>query len=118
MAKYDYASAKEFIQANADKIDSVSMGMAEDWYWTAETVFSNGKFEINIDDEPPIAGIKSSHWATPSMLVVMKDGSVKMLDCFTGGGPKGDRPEWLQRGEMSGPCQQRIDSLRGKDADI
>ena len=52
MRNYDYQKAKEYITANADQIEEALMGMHEDWFWTAETVFSEGEFKKDLDDEP------------------------------------------------------------------
>ena len=114
MANYDYKEIKKFIQKHSDYIESVSLGMAEDWFWTAEEVYSGGVFKVNLDEEPEIAGIKGSQWATPSMMVEFKDGEERMIDCFVGSNPSGVKPDWLELGCLSQPCQHFIDSIRVK----
>ena len=84
MKKYDFKNVKKFCQKYSDHIDSVQLGMQEDWYWTAETIYEEGTFKVNLDDKNlDIAGIFSSDWATPSMKVDFKDGTEEMFDCFT-----------------------------------
>lgn len=112
MANYDYKAMKAFIQKYSDHIDQVQAGMTEDWFWTAETIYENGSFTINLDDEPEIGGIKGSKWATPSMLVTMKDGEDRWVDSYVGAEPSGNKPEWLELGVLSGPCQDSVNASR------
>lgn len=105
MAEYDYKNIKKYIQMHSDLIDSVTLGMAEDWYWTAETVYEDGSFLTDLDKEPVIAGIKGSSWATPTMEVLFKDGSEITKDVYTGKVTPEKKPEWFELGELSQSCQ-------------
>lgn len=106
MAKYDFASAKRYIQMHSDLIESASLGMKEDWWWTAETVYKEGKFLIDLDDADEIAGISGSGWATPSIEVVFKDGHEEVKDCYIGNvGGEGQKPDWFALGCISQECQ-------------
>lgn len=82
--RYDYQKAKRYIENHKDEIDKAALGMDEDWFWTAETIFTDGEFTIDLDDEPEIAGIKSSYWATPTLEVHFKDGRTKKFNCYEG----------------------------------
>ncbi len=75
MKIYDFENIKKFIEDNKDNIAEVDLGMQEDWYWTAETVFVDGEYITTITDETTIGGINGSSWATPEMRVTYKDGS-------------------------------------------
>lgn len=105
MRTYDYKLAKRFIQMHADKIACASLGMHEDWFWTAETVFQGGRFTVNLDDEDlKIAGINASSWATPMLECEMKDGTEVRKECHTGEADE-QKPEWFALGCMSEPVQ-------------
>ncbi len=109
MKVYDFKSAKKYIQTYSDHIQEVYLGMKEDWFWTAETVYENDKFTKELDKKGiDIAGISASAWATPTMLVVFKDGTELFKDCFTGESDS-QKPEWFSLGVLSGPCQDNID---------
>lgn len=114
MAKYDYKLMKKTVQKYSDLIDSVSAGMAEDWWWTAEEIYSDGEFKVNLDDEPEIAGIRSSMWATPSIQITWKDGSEEFMDCYEVSKPTLTPPEGFELGAMSKPCQIYVDEKRIK----
>lgn len=50
MKYYDYKKAKKLIDENKHQIKSASLGMHEDWFWTAETVWENGEFKRELPD--------------------------------------------------------------------
>jgi hypothetical protein len=105
MATYDFKSAKEYIEMHRDRIESASMGMHEDWFWTSETVFKNGEFTKDFDaDGLQIGGIDSSFWATPTLEIQFKDGNEERKDCYTGD-VGGQKPDWFQLGPLSAPVQ-------------
>lgn len=108
--KYDYELAQRIVQLKSDMIDEASLGMQEDWFWTAVTVYEDGKFLVDLSEEPEIAGIVSSHWATPVMLLRYKDGREEFVDCYNGDST-GIRPDWLENGVLSGPCQDWVESV-------
>lgn len=100
-AEYDYAKAKRYIQMHSDLIESAYLGMEEDWFWTAETVYTNGRFTVDLEeDDLRIAGIKGSYWATPTLEVHFKDGRVECKPCFIGD-VGGEAPEWFSLGVLS-----------------
>lgn len=110
MRTYDYTTAKKMIQMKSDVISSASLGMLEDWFWTATTVYSDSKFDVNLDDKPEIAGIKGSSWATPSLILNYKDGREELISCFTGD-KDSEKPEWFSLGVLSGPAQDYIENV-------
>lgn len=89
--KYDFKKAKEIILERKERIDYASLGMQEDWFWTTETVFKNGEFQINLDTVKTIAGISGSSWATPILSIEYKDGSSEIFDCYIEDNPKNYR---------------------------
>ena len=106
MRNYDYQKAKEYIAANADQIEAALMGMHEDWFWTAETVFSEGEFKKDLDDaDLTLGGINGSRWATPVLEVLFKDGHEKTIDCFVQEGEQTAPPDDLALGAFSAPVQ-------------
>lgn len=111
MSKYDYKLAKEFIMQNKEVIKEASLGMAEDWFWTAETVYEDGKFLIDLDkNNINTAGINGSHWATPSLMVEFKDGSEVMYACYEGQ-PQTSKPPFMGHGIFSTPFQDVVDGI-------
>lgn len=115
MGKYDFNLAKKTIQKYSDLLEEASLGMAEDWFWTAESVYSDGTFKVNLEeDNLTIAGIDSSSWATPTLHLVFKDGKGTWLDCYEGEVDISNKPEWLELGVLSEDCQKYVDVSRGK----
>lgn len=104
MKKYDYANIKKYIQMHSDLIESVSLGIEEDWWWTAECIYEDSSFKVDLDIEPEIAGIKGSRWATPVMEVTFKDGSQQLKESFTGDSSTA-KPEYFSLGVLSQECQ-------------
>lgn len=112
MKYYDYDTAKRMIQLKSDVLESASLGMEEDWFWTGQTVYEDGKFvEELIQGETEIAGIGGSNWATPAIHLVYKDGREEMLDCYTGDSDC-EKPEWFSLGILSSPGQEWVDSVK------
>ncbi len=83
MKYYDALKAREYIKAREQEIDSADLGMQEDWSWTAETIFENGMFMVELEEkEIEVAGITGSYWATPVLHVSYKDGKSETIPCF------------------------------------
>lgn len=101
MADYDYKNIKKYIQMHSDLIDCVYLGMAEDWSWTEDLIYEDGSFLLDLDEEPHIQGICGSGWATPSMEVHFKDGSVEFKDAYCGEVTPEKKPKWFSLGEYS-----------------
>lgn len=108
--QYDFKKAKKYIQMHSDLIEEASLGMAEDWFWTAEVVYSDNHFLHDLDTVEEIAGISGSTWATPSLLVRFKDGHEEMIKVGIGKNTK-EKPEWFELGVLSEPCQQYINNI-------
>lgn len=84
MKYYSTNIIREFIEAHKENIETVECGMREDWSWTADTIYSNGEYQIDVSGSSVrIAGINGSYWATPIMEVTYKDGRREILDCYT-----------------------------------
>lgn len=114
MAEYDYKAVKRFIQMHSDVIESATLGMFEDWCWTAETVYENGRFNVDLDQEGlEIAYISGSSWATPSIEITYKDGRQEMKSCYTGE-VGGNTPKALLLGCLSSPLQDEVEGKYGK----
>lgn len=83
MKVYNYEKAKELIEKYKDKdLKSASLGMKEDWGWTAETIWYNGKFLTKLNKKTKIAGINKSYWATPVIELDFGD-HLLTADCYT-----------------------------------
>lgn len=85
MKYYSTKIIKEFLEKNHG-VESITLGMAKDWSWTAST------FDINADgsvdgldlsnDKISVAGISGSAWATPTMRYTLMDGTTGSIDCY------------------------------------
>jgi hypothetical protein len=82
MKYYDYNKAKELIkQYKKLGLITAELGMQEDWYWTAETIWENGKYTTRLNDKTNIGGINRSMWATP-ILKLDFDDHLLNIDCY------------------------------------
>lgn len=86
MKSYDFNKAIHLINESKDCIESASLGMHEDWFWTAETIFGNGIFIKELKNNDEIACLNSSEWATPTLQLIFNDGEDKMIPCYYGDG--------------------------------
>lgn len=85
MRKYYTAFIKQYIEEHKDEVESIDCGMMEDWFYTAETIFSGGQFNPSYSWDSTsinVAGITGSTWATPVMQVLFKDGRIEIVNCF------------------------------------
>lgn len=104
MKLYDYTKAKRLIEKNKENLISASLGMLEDWLWTSETIFKDGKFIKELPDnvkeldklskldpeyekyfDSQIMGLYGSVWATPTLKLYFKDGTEKTIPCHNNG---------------------------------
>ena len=109
MKTYDFNKAKSLIE-NTPNVESASLGMHEDWFWTAETVYEEGKFTIELNDDTQIGGINASKWATPTLQLCFSDGTEKMIEISVGQNDE-DKPSSFHLGVLSQPCQDNITPL-------
>ena len=109
MKKYDFEKVKNYIENNRSNIKSVCLGMHEDWFWTAENVFEDGEYTKKLGENTTIAGISGSYWATPVMQVEFKDGTEKVIGCYTGESDGVSPYNYL--GCMSAEVQRKRDNL-------
>jgi hypothetical protein len=88
MKYYDYKKAKETIKSylkdnrGYGKLLSASLGMEEDWGWTAETIWRDGKYLLKLTDKTDIAGINRSYWATPVLELEFEDEFTFKIPCY------------------------------------
>ena len=90
MKYYSAKIIKEFLELYKDEIESISLGMEEDWSWTSETYYvepqndwNNSLDNLDLSDGIVcIAGITGSTWATPVMEYRLKDGTRGCIDCY------------------------------------
>ena len=112
MKHYDFNKAKELIAKNIADLESASLGMHEDWGWTSETIWKNGKYTPEFlqsieDGDCYIAGINGSSWATPTLELIFKNGDEKMIECHNNGESNAG-PGYFQLGVLSQPIQYNI----------
>lgn len=82
MLIYNTEQIRSYIENHKSEIESVTLGMEEDWFWTADAVYRDGQYLANLNaDTVNIAGIIGSVWATPTMLVTFKSGHEKTICC-------------------------------------
>lgn len=93
--EYDFKKAKKLIEEKKNEIESASLGMAGDWSWTAETVWTKEEgFVIDLDTVKTIAGISGSSWATPTLQMEYKNENILSVHCFTGESTS-TKPIWV-----------------------
>lgn len=111
MKKYDYKLAKQLISDSLENIEEATLGMREDWFWTAETVYSGTKGLMKDLENPELAigGINSSDWATPTLYILYKDGTEEFKDCYIEEGISGTKPKYPLLGILSTPAQENIE---------
>ena len=112
MKLYDFNKAKQLIEANRDNLSEASLGMHEDWFWTADTIFEDNEFVKELNDNTEIGGINGSRWATPTLQLKFKDDTDKMIPCYTGESCGEPNTNFL--GVLSSPVQQNITPLSGE----
>ncbi|HYE12213.1 MAG TPA: hypothetical protein VEF53_18745 [Patescibacteria group bacterium] len=110
MRKYNFEKAKQIIELEKETIESVSMGMHEDWFWTAETVYENGEYTKLLEPNTNIGGIQGSVWATPCMRISYIDGTEKCISCYQGE-KESAKPSYLELGCLSSPCQDNMPDI-------
>ena len=84
MKYYDYNKAKKLIteyKKNKGLIRAC-FGMAEDWHWTVDDVWLEGKYVIKLNDKTLIAGISKSYWATPVLELETDDNLIIKIECY------------------------------------
>ena len=85
---YDYEKAKRLIEENKEQgLVSANLGMEEDWDWTVVCIFPENEIEkyYNVDLENPqskLAGINSSYWATPVIVLEFAFGMETTEECW------------------------------------
>ena len=76
---------REYIEEHKSEIKYVSVGMYEDWSYTADCIYDNGEYLFDLtEDFVEIAGINGSYWATPIMKVHYLDGTLREIACYKG----------------------------------
>ena len=77
---YDFAKAKSIIDENADDIVMATLYMAPDYEWTAETVWEDGAYTMDLlDPNATVAGLRYSLWASPALDLRYRDGRSRTI---------------------------------------
>lgn len=138
MKTYDFNKVKKLISESAG-LKSASLGMHEDWFWTAETIWEDGLFKKDLPDNADeifeqyknrrnegmsmlseemesfqcilICGIYGSSWATPTLQLKFFNDAEKMIEVSKGETTEGHDPRGFGLGCLSGPVQENITPL-------
>lgn len=113
MKTYDFVKVQRLIEEHASDLNEAFLGMHEDWAWTAETIWVDGDYTQDLSITTQIGGLGGSSWATPTLQLIFKNGTDKMIPCYTGESEK-EKPSWQMYGPISGPVQDRITPLSEK----
>lgn len=108
--KYDFEKAKKLINDRLDLIESAGIGMYEDWFWTAETVYEDGEWKSNLDGMKSVGGIDGSDWATPGVRIFYSDGEEEFFPCYKGESSR-SQPPFPNLGVLSGPVQNSMPKI-------
>lgn len=107
---YDFEAAIKYIQMHADLIDCALLGIGENWFWSAEVIYADGKFTIPIKDISKlkigyaIGHSNGSDWGTPTLEIEFKDESTLFKKCYIGYSII-ETPEWFNMGTASKTCK-------------
>lgn len=118
MPKYNFPKAKQLIEKYGDTVAEASLGIHEDWLWTAETVFEDGQFTQDLDTIETIGGISGSSWGTPTLHLEFTDGTEKFIPCHDETPSEESGPPIslaMLHGALSGPVQANIKPLETED---
>lgn len=86
MKKYDGKLIRDFVEANKAQINTVHLGMKEDWTWTNKLLYNaeDGGYQFALGDgDVEVARITGSFWATPVMAVCYTDGKAEVIPCYS-----------------------------------
>lgn len=115
MKSYDFEKAKRIVEERKDRISKASLGMYEDWFWTAETIFEEGEWKKDLDQTKTIGGIDGSRWATPGLRIYYKDGEEEtFIPCYIGKSTS-HQPPFPNLGVLSGPVQANMPPINFKE---
>ena len=119
MRNYDFEKAKELIQQHSKRLAEAAMGMHEDWWWTSASVWENGEYCKELSDDTKICGLSGSSWATPTLHLIFKDGTEKMIPCLIGEKEeeKTEVEASAMLGCLSGPAQKSLPPLSPERSD-
>lgn len=78
----DWDKVKEFVESNKENLESVTVGLAEDWSYTSGEVWNSKEGYIPKENTYVYA---SSKWATPAMDVEYKSGASETLEVWING---------------------------------
>lgn len=84
-----------------------SIGMVEDWFWTASTIYKDDNIKKDyLKDLHPLY----STWATPIIELRFNNRTI-LMECYRGQS-KDIKPEWFNtNGCMAKPVQEHINSI-------
>ena len=80
MKRFNTPKIYDFIDKNKDYIEEASIGMYEDWFWTAENIWEDGTYIRSVED----VHLQKSRWATPSLMLIYLDETTKFFDVSIG----------------------------------
>ena len=110
MRHYSFEKALSLIaKYQSQKLSRASLGMSEDWFWTAQEIWPSKEFDWT---KKIVAGINGSAWATPTIHLEFEDGTERWIECHDDG-PLDDTKNMREvvmssRGVLSGPAQLKI----------
>ena len=88
---YNFKLIRQYVEGFKELIDTAYIGMEEEWFYSAATIFDEGEYTRDISTEGrKIDGVSGSPWATPILMIRFKDGTEAIFDCGTI-----DRDQWL-----------------------
>lgn len=108
--KYNFKEIKKFLDKHKHLIKEASLGIHEDWFWTAEVIFKEGKYINDLQETTTVSNITGSKWGTPVLEVKWEKGHINNYKCYTG---KSDE-SWTEKheyGELSGPVNEARSAL-------
>lgn len=76
---YDMEKIRKIITNYENELERAIIGMEQDFYLTSEVVWEGGKYILDLD-----AGdfLTSSYWATPIIILELKDGEEIEMNAY------------------------------------
>lgn len=91
MRQIDWDTVKNILEMK--EFDRIEVGLAEDYYQTHTTIFTDNKVIILENDGAGFFG--ASRWATPA-IKLYQNGESMLFECWVNG-DKTDFPNWLEK---------------------
>ena len=108
MKKLSYKKVSKLLKYYRKRgLIEASVGLFEDWFWTAGTIFAGYKIKRDYNKN----AYTSSVWATPVLMLEFKNGKTLIFECSKGKSKPLENPFIGAMGTLSKPMQERLEGI-------